>query len=114
MIAEEEPNFAAAVNVNNASGRAAFAKFIGQIGGYNRAAGEFDEFHYETTWAMNDFFGDASEEWQESEEGERYQDWNNVWDKISSISRNFKLPLELTDPKPLISDAIAALPHDPS
>ncbi len=112
-IAGEEPKLATAVAEFNAAVMAAFGKFRGQISEFERIAGEFDEFHYETTWAMTDFFGEQPEEWQEGEEGQTYQDWINVWDKVTVIPRSFKPPLELTVPKPPLSAAIASLPLDP-
>jgi cell wall assembly regulator SMI1/predicted DNA-binding WGR domain protein len=112
-IAEEEPKLSAAVVEFNAAVRAAFGKFRGQISEFERVAGEFDEFHYETTWAMTDFFGELPEEWQEGEEGQTYQDWIKVWDKVAVMPRNFKPPLELTVPEPPLSAAIASLPLDP-
>jgi cell wall assembly regulator SMI1/predicted DNA-binding WGR domain protein len=112
-IAMEEPKLAAAVAEFNAAVMEAFRKLRSQISEFERVAGEFDEFHYETTWAMTDFFGEQPEEWQEGEKGQTYQDWIDVWDKVTAIPRNFKPPLELTVPEPPLSAAIASLPLDP-
>jgi cell wall assembly regulator SMI1/predicted DNA-binding WGR domain protein len=113
-IAEGEPKLKAAIDEYNATVRAAFAKLLGPIDEFDRATGDFDEFHREITWAMNDYFGELPEEWQEGEEGESYQDWINAWDKVAAVPRTYKPPLELTVPKPPLSKVIASLPLEPS
>jgi cell wall assembly regulator SMI1/predicted DNA-binding WGR domain protein len=112
-IADEEPKLAAAVSEFNAAVKAAFAKLGGLIGGYTRAHVEFDRFQHEIMDAMMEFIGEATDEWQDTEEGQTYLAWFDAWQTASGFELTFKQPPDLTVAKTPLSAIIAALPLDP-
>jgi cell wall assembly regulator SMI1/predicted DNA-binding WGR domain protein len=112
-VAGEEPKLAAAVGEYNATVKAAYEKLRGLVGEYDRAQWEFDYFHSEIGRAMMEFAGEAGDDWQESEEGQRYLDWLSAWTDAAVFPLGFKQPPDLTVPKSPLSAIIAALPRTP-
>lgn len=78
---------------------------------YNEAVQAFEDFREEIASAANAYAGERSDTWQESERGETYNAWTNLWD--TALEELPSDPPDVPDaPGELLDDKYPMIPEE--
>jgi hypothetical protein len=59
---------------------------------YNEAVREADELRVEITDAQQEYYGNRSEKWQNSDAGSTYEEWQSSWENAEFSDANLSMP----------------------